>query len=143
MVDVKTWKNALMCLPLACVLIIAMVAIETRCPYSRYCNNIIRVDNPVLLKEEQIVGKNGPISGCNLFSGKWVHDNVSYPLYKERQCSLIGDQFTACEKYGRKDTNYQNWRWQPHHCDIPRSFFNNKNFIKSVDYSIHSLHNFI
>ncbi|XP_059668067.1 protein trichome birefringence-like 34 isoform X1 [Cornus florida] len=26
----------------------------------------------------------------------------------------------ACEKYGRKDLNYQSWRWQPHQCDLPR-----------------------
>ncbi|CAI9097296.1 OLC1v1033685C1 [Oldenlandia corymbosa var. corymbosa] len=56
---------------------------------------------------------------CNLFSGKWVFDNQSYPLYKERQCKFMSDQL-ACEKFGRKDLGYQNWRWQPHHCDLPR-----------------------
>lgn len=57
--------------------------------------------------------------GCNLFSGKWVFDNKSYPLYKERQCTFMSDQL-ACEKFGRKDLNYQFWRWQPHQCDLPR-----------------------
>ncbi|CAM8961895.1 unnamed protein product [Rhodiola kirilowii] len=33
--------------------------------------------------------------------------------------SFMSDQL-ACEKYGRKDLSYQNWRWQPHHCDMPR-----------------------
>lgn len=32
----------------------------------------------------------------------------------------MSDQL-ACEKFGRKDLNYQFWRWQPHHCDLPRS----------------------
>ncbi|CAB4284848.1 unnamed protein product [Prunus armeniaca] len=58
-------------------------------------------------------------SSCNLFSGKWVSDNQSYPLYKERQCTYMSDQL-ACEKFGRKDLSYQNWRWQPHQCDLPR-----------------------
>ena len=61
-----------------------------------------------------------PSSKCDLFSGKWVFDNQSYPLYKEQQCSFMSDQL-ACEKFGRKDLGYQNWRWQPHHCDLPRS----------------------
>lgn len=60
-------------------------------------------------------------SKCNLFSGKWVYDNKSYPLYKEKQCTFMSDQL-ACEKFGRKDLTYQNWRWQPHHCDLPRFF---------------------
>ncbi|KAK9291130.1 hypothetical protein L1049_009317 [Liquidambar formosana] len=56
---------------------------------------------------------------CNFFSGKWVFDNKSYPLYKEQQCTFMSDQL-ACEKFGRKDMSYQNWRWQPHQCDLPR-----------------------
>jgi glycopeptide antibiotics resistance protein len=56
---------------------------------------------------------------CNLFDGKWVYDNESYPLYKEQQCKFMSDQL-ACEKFGRKDLNYQNWRWKPHQCDLPR-----------------------
>ncbi|KAF6146921.1 hypothetical protein GIB67_036640 [Kingdonia uniflora] len=59
------------------------------------------------------------ISQCNLFAGKWVFDKVSYPLYSERTCTFMSDQL-ACEKFGRKDLSYQNWRWQPHHCDLPR-----------------------
>ncbi|KAL7582833.1 hypothetical protein Lser_V15G42827 [Lactuca serriola] len=57
---------------------------------------------------------------CDLFSGRWVHDNNShYPLYKEDECPyLLGD--LACLTYGRKDSKYQQWRWQPHGCDFPR-----------------------
>ncbi|KAF3448043.1 hypothetical protein FNV43_RR08751 [Rhamnella rubrinervis] len=58
-------------------------------------------------------------SRCNLFSGKWVFDNKSHPLYKEKECTYMSDQL-ACEKFGRKDFGYRNWRWQPHHCDLPR-----------------------
>lgn len=62
------------------------------------------------------------LSQCNLFSGKWVFDNKTYPLYKEQQCTFMSDQL-ACQKFGRKDLDYQNWRWQPHQCDLPRSVF--------------------
>ncbi|PNY02114.1 hypothetical protein L195_g025419 [Trifolium pratense] len=31
----------------------------------------------------------------------------------------MSDQL-ACEKFGRKDLDYQNWRWKPHQCDLPR-----------------------
>ncbi|KAL6138937.1 hypothetical protein ACLB2K_064215 [Fragaria x ananassa] len=56
---------------------------------------------------------------CNLFSGKWVFDNQSYPLYKGLQCTYMSDQL-ACEKFGRKDLSFQNWRWQPHQCNLSR-----------------------
>ncbi|KAK3029480.1 hypothetical protein RJ639_037501, partial [Escallonia herrerae] len=59
------------------------------------------------------------LSQCNLFSGKWVFDNKSYPLYKEKECTFMSDQL-ACQKFGRRDLSYQHWRWQPHHCDLPR-----------------------
>ncbi|KAE8716415.1 Protein trichome birefringence-like 34 [Hibiscus syriacus] len=58
-------------------------------------------------------------SSCNFFNGKWVYDNESYPLYKEKECAFMSDQL-ACQKFGRMDLNYQFWRWQPHHCDLPR-----------------------
>lgn len=58
---------------------------------------------------------------CNLFEGKWVFDNESYPLYKEEDCKFMSDQL-ACEKFGRKDLSYKFWRWQPHTCDLPRFF---------------------
>ena len=58
-------------------------------------------------------------SKCDLFYGKWVFDNESYPLYKEKECTFMSDQL-ACAKFGRKDLSYQNWRWQPHHCDLTR-----------------------
>ncbi|CAN4081511.1 unnamed protein product [Withania somnifera] len=56
---------------------------------------------------------------CDLFSGSWIFDNVSYPLYKEQQCSFMADDF-ACHKFGRKDSKYHYWRWQPYDCDLPR-----------------------
>ncbi|PWA67598.1 PC-Esterase [Artemisia annua] len=59
------------------------------------------------------------LDGCDLFSGKWVHDNNSYPLYKELECPYIPGEF-ACGQHGRMDSMYQQWRWKPHGCNLPR-----------------------
>ncbi|GAB2222997.1 hypothetical protein Droror1_Dr00017130 [Drosera rotundifolia] len=56
---------------------------------------------------------------CDVFSGKWVFDNVSYPLYNESDCPYMSDQL-ACHKHGRNDLDYQHWRWQPQGCDLKR-----------------------
>lgn len=58
---------------------------------------------------------------CDVFSGKWVFDNTSYPLYKESDCPYMSDQL-ACHKHGRSDLGYQYWRWQPHNCNLKRCF---------------------
>ncbi|XP_027925644.1 protein trichome birefringence-like 34 isoform X2 [Vigna unguiculata] len=78
----------------------------------------LRKDRGHLFREIS-VPSDSSTSQCNLFSGKWVFDNESYPLYKEKQCSFMSEE-VACETFGRKDLSYQNWRWQPHHCDLPR-----------------------
>ncbi|XP_021908719.1 protein trichome birefringence-like 34 [Carica papaya] len=70
-------------------------------------------------KTNSLIGEESSSSSCNLFAGKWVFDNESYPPYKERQCTFMSDQL-ACEKFGRKDLSYQFLRWQPHQCDLPR-----------------------
>ncbi|KAL8262308.1 hypothetical protein R6Q59_026357 [Mikania micrantha] len=67
---------------------------------------------------------------CDFFSGRWVHDNKShYPLYKEDECPFLhGD--LACQTYGRKDSKYQQWRWQPHGCDFPK--FDGKRIVEKL-----------
>ncbi|XP_039154904.1 protein trichome birefringence-like 34 [Eucalyptus grandis] len=55
---------------------------------------------------------------CDVFSGRWVFDNTSRPLYEEGQCRHMGT--LACGKQGRRDLKFQQWRWQPHGCDLPR-----------------------
>ncbi|KAL3617452.1 hypothetical protein CASFOL_037773 [Castilleja foliolosa] len=80
---------------------------------------VVHLDHQVFIGP---TGSNESINRrCDLFSGRWVYDDVSYPLYKEKDCSFMENDF-ACEKYGRQDLKYQKWRWQLHddHCEIPR-----------------------
>ncbi|XP_023753628.1 protein trichome birefringence [Lactuca sativa] len=55
---------------------------------------------------------------CNLFDGDWVRDD-SYPLYKPGSCSLIDEQFN-CFSNGRPDLGFQNYKWKPNGCSLPR-----------------------
>lgn len=55
---------------------------------------------------------------CDVFSGKWVRDEVSRPQYEEWECPYIQPQLT-CQERGRPEKDYQFWRWQPNHCDLP------------------------
>ncbi|KAH0718314.1 hypothetical protein KY290_014907 [Solanum tuberosum] len=59
------------------------------------------------------------LSSCNFYSGKWVFDNQSRPLYNGTNCSFMDDGM-ACQKFGRKNLNYLYWKWQPNDCDLPR-----------------------
>ncbi|KAL5995559.1 hypothetical protein ACLOJK_025622 [Asimina triloba] len=57
-------------------------------------------------------------TSCDLFSGSWVRDS-SYPLYQYTTCPVIDSQFN-CQIFGRPDTDYQRYRWQPSNCELPR-----------------------
>ncbi|RRT61251.1 hypothetical protein B296_00044355 [Ensete ventricosum] len=80
------------------------------------------VRNPVQEQEQakaQQALVNVPES-CNLFDGRWVYDDVSYPIYKEHECEFLTEQVT-CMRNGRRDGRYKKWRWQPRDCNLPRN----------------------
>ncbi|GLT45460.1 hypothetical protein SLA2020_192890 [Shorea laevis] len=67
-------------------------------------------------------------STCALFAGTWVRDE-SYPLYQYSTCPMIDPQFN-CQMYGRPDSDYLKYRWQPLNCELPR--FNGLEFLMNM-----------
>ncbi|KAF9625431.1 hypothetical protein IFM89_022782, partial [Coptis chinensis] len=94
MVVIRTWGLRSLFHALIPILVVGIV-------FAIVC---ITKKNGRILEEESMLSSN-----CN----------VSYPLYSEKQCTYMSDQL-ACEKFRRKDLSYQNLRWQPNHCDLPR-----------------------
>ncbi|GER35638.1 trichome birefringence-like [Striga asiatica] len=64
-----------------------------------------------------------------LFVGSWVPDQNTTPLYDFSSCPIIDPQFN-CQMYGRPDTDYLKYRWQPSNCQIPR--FDGAEFVKRM-----------
>ncbi|KAM7503892.1 hypothetical protein LguiB_002796 [Lonicera macranthoides] len=57
-------------------------------------------------------------NGCDLFEGRWVFDD-SYSVYDSMECPYINPGLN-CQKNGRPDKSYLNYRWKPNACDLPR-----------------------
>ncbi|XAR71787.1 hypothetical protein NMG60_11018200 [Bertholletia excelsa] len=65
-------------------------------------------------------------SGCDLYHGKWVYDSTG-PLYTNNTCPVLS-QMQNCQGNGRPDKDYENWRWKPAKCDLPK--FDPKKFLE-------------
>lgn len=55
---------------------------------------------------------------CDMYKGRWIHDPIG-PLYTNNSCRII-TQSQNCQGNGRPDNGYENWRWKPDKCDLPR-----------------------
>ncbi|KAJ1379493.1 PMR5 N-terminal domain [Sesbania bispinosa] len=65
-------------------------------------------------------------SGCDLYHGNWIYDPLG-PLYTNNTCPVL-TQMQNCQGNGRPDKDYENWRWKPFQCDLPR--FDPKKFLE-------------
>ncbi|KAH9742019.1 protein ALTERED XYLOGLUCAN 4-like [Citrus sinensis] len=68
------------------------------------------------------------VEECDLFKGRWVPD-FRGSQYTNWSCPTIPVS-KNCFRHGRKDTDFLNWRWKPHNCDLPR--FDAKQFLAFV-----------
>ncbi|KAL9237089.1 hypothetical protein vseg_011677 [Gypsophila vaccaria] len=65
-------------------------------------------------------------SDCDLFHGEWFHDSTG-PVYTNNTCPVI-TQMQNCQGNGRPDKEYENWRWKPSQCELPK--FNGTKFLE-------------
>lgn len=73
-----------------------------------------------------IVVSHSVFVGCDLYRGNWIHDPLG-PLYTNNSCPVL-TQMQNCQGNGRPDKDYENWRWKPFQCDLPR--FDPKKFLE-------------
>ncbi|CAN6863612.1 unnamed protein product [Brassica oleracea] len=83
-------------------------------------------NNAESAEEKAVVEK---LRGCDLYKGSWVKDGDEYPLYQPGSCPYVDDAFD-CQRNGRRDSDYLNWRWKPDGCDLPR--FNATDFLEKL-----------
>ncbi|KAF3791479.1 trichome birefringence-like 9 protein [Nymphaea thermarum] len=65
--------------------------------------------------------------GCDYSNGRWVYDEDYQGLHYKEDCPFLDPGF-RCQQNGRKDLDYQKWRWQPFGCDLPK--FNARDFLE-------------
>ncbi|ONK56530.1 uncharacterized protein A4U43_C10F9750 [Asparagus officinalis] len=107
----KWWapESFLNVLPVVLILI-ALVLVLGSVAYSSYFRDLSRGNLvPGLVDRDE---------KCDVFEGSWVRDG-NYPLYNSSECPFAERGFN-CLANGRKDTEYQKWRWKPKRCDVPR-----------------------
>ncbi|KAJ0704203.1 putative PMR5 domain, PC-Esterase [Helianthus annuus] len=87
-------------------------------------------DHPLINHATPAAGDStGDDDKCNVFQGTWVFDDERETYYTNETKCIIDDR-QNCMKYGRPDTDYLKWRWQPDKCDLPE--FDAVEFLEAV-----------
>ncbi|XP_022765726.1 protein YLS7-like [Durio zibethinus] len=97
--------------------------VELSEPSSRATENKVDTNSSASSNASEI---NSVDAGCDLYHGKWFYDPQG-PLYTNNSCPVL-TQMQNCQGNGRPDKEYENWRWKPSQCDLPR--FNAKKFLQ-------------
>ncbi|XP_020270039.1 protein trichome birefringence-like 18 [Asparagus officinalis] len=63
---------------------------------------------------------------CDIYKGKWVYD-PNRTKYYTNSCVVIAEG-QNCRANGRPDMGYEDWRWRPDECELPR--FDVKQFLR-------------
>ncbi|XP_021287034.1 protein YLS7 [Herrania umbratica] len=92
-------------------------------PSLRSAENAVDTSSSASGKASEI---NSVDSGCDLYHGNWFYDPQG-PLYTNNSCPVL-TQMQNCQGNGRPDKEYENWRWKPSQCDLPR--FDAKKFLE-------------
>ncbi|KAL8050504.1 hypothetical protein ABFX02_06G086500 [Erythranthe guttata] len=62
--------------------------------------------------------RHSSLHNCDFTKGKWVSDQT-YPLYSAATCPYLSSA-VSCRRNGRPDSHYENFKWVPDSCSIPR-----------------------
>ncbi|EYU19805.1 hypothetical protein ABFS82_06G086200 [Erythranthe guttata] len=62
--------------------------------------------------------RHSSLRNCDFTKGKWVSDQT-YPLYSAATCPYLSSA-VSCRRNGRPDSHYENFKWVPDSCSIPR-----------------------
>nr|GMD46271.1 protein trichome birefringence-like 8 [Ipomoea batatas] len=65
------------------------------------------------------MGQSYAPQACDYSYGEWVWDE-GYPGEKYTENCPFLDPGFRCHRSGRRDLEYQKWRWKPHGCHLPR-----------------------
>ncbi|XP_021842520.1 protein trichome birefringence-like 36 [Spinacia oleracea] len=80
-------------------------------------------------RSEKAINNTSDPKKCNMFDGRWVYKPDENPYYDSNTCPFVEEKM-SCRKNGRPDFEYERWRWEANHCDIP--LFNGRDMLERL-----------